>query len=356
VKEDIREPVAVPEDAKLHEIPPPKKRAKKGLTASQREQLGSIREGDKRTDGQKARDAERKPDGPRGNYNERSEAMRRSRAALGLSGASPILKIDKLCPPFEPPLSSSGQGGERIHVPSDLDAILARKYLSRSSPPGTPEHTRPRRKSEGGWASAEREWLGWELFSHLTKDSRKPWFWSHWSDHIGLGKKAFIGPFSRSAVEASSMLLSPAESIGGLCELLRDFAKIEVSDSAEGGSHRLLESVGGSLPPGISSPPLHIEGRSIEIHRGRIVSRGEDGSESWVEEGHSEYLMQHIPASFAVAQCLFDSRDRRPARALTALLRREVNSCTSIDWPEAHAMWVESLAEIGHKKPFPKEF
>jgi hypothetical protein len=65
--------------------------------------------------------------------------------------------------------------------------------------------------------------------------------------------------------------------------------------------------------------------------------------------------MQHIPASFAVAQCLFDSRNYDEAKALTALLRREVNSCTSTDWPEAHALWVDSLAEIGHNKPFPKE-
>ncbi len=339
--------ITLPDDAKIHTIPPKKKRVMRSLSKGQKALAKSLRESDPgkmKKNPKEKRDPHKDP--------EYYEAMRRSRAALGLSrwAKAELFDMDKLCPPFVRPM---GGDGERINH-NDIDSILGKKYLSLTTALYSPVRTRPRRKSDDGWASAEREWLGWEIFSHLTKDMRRPWFWSHWADRMGLGTKASIGPFSRSAVEASGLLPDPAESIEGLCDLLSIFEEIEVPTGVQEESRELLERLTDLLPPQISYPPLYIGGSPIEVHRGKCVAEGEDGSETWVEEGHSEYLMPHIPASFAVAQCLFDSRDYDEAMDLTALLRREVNSCTSTDWSEAHALWVDSLDEIGRNNPFPK--
>lgn len=353
-KEDLIEnrESSIPENSKKHLIPPLKKRSGKGISERQKRILESLREEMKKPKGTSSDQStifSRK-----GQDNSYSEAMRKSRAALALSDTKGIFRPEKICPPFTRPQTNTSVNGERIHLPLDLDSIVARIYLSSTSPPRTPDQTRPRRRSEDAWASSEREWLGWELYSHMTKVMELPWFWSHWSDYMGIGEKAFIGPFSRIASEKSEISINHEKSLDGLCKLLKDFEIIEVPRESMKPTLGMLRDLEGDLhdclTPCLSS---NREG-DVQIHRGRYVGIDEQGNEEWIEEGHSQYTMSHIPVSFALVQSLFDSRKYKPAMEISRLLRNEIESFTSMSWSEAHATWSELIEKDSRNSlPFP---
>lgn len=346
----------IPENSKKHLIPPLKKRSGEGISERQKRMLERIRDGYEET--YKGTSSDQSTIFSRkGQDNSYSEAMRKSRAALALSDTKGIFRPEKICPPFLHPQTNTSVHGERIHLLHDLDSIVARIYLSSTSPPRTPDQTRPRRRSGDTWASSEREWLGWELYSHMTKVMELPWFWSHWSDYMGIGDKAFIGPFSRVASEKSEISINHENSLYGLCKLLKDFEIIEVPRESMTPALRMLRDLEGPLhdclTPCLSS---NREG-DVQIHRGRYVGIDEQGNEEWIEEGHSQYTMSHIPVSFALVQSLFDSRKYSLAMEIFRLLRNEIESFTSMSWSEAHAIWSELVEKnLRNSSPFPEEW
>ena len=174
---------------------------------------------------------------------------------------------------------------------------------------------------------------------------------------MGIGDKAFIGPFSRIASEKSEISINHEKSLHGLCKLLKDFEIIEVPRESMTPALEMLRDLDGPLhdclTPCLSS---NREG-DVQIHRGRYVGIDERGNEEWIEEGHSQYTMSHIPVSFALVQSLFDSRKYKPAMEISRLLRNEIESFTPMSWSEAHAKWSElSEKDPRNTPPFPEKW